>query len=129
MESLAYFNQNQMMTKETQNQLQIKAENEFYRLREYLLKSDIPTDDLLLQLRSASEDYALISNEHFKETAQARYFRVIGKADSKHYVLKEFMHNFADKDTEKMNKAEIYREIDVMRKLDHPLVVQMFDIV
>jgi hypothetical protein len=33
------------------------------------------------------------------------------------------MHNFADKDTEKMNKAEIYREIDVMRKLDHPLVV------
>ena len=54
---------------------------------------------------------------------QGRYFRIIGKAENKHYVLKEFMHSFANKDTEQINKEQIYREIDNMRKIDHPLVV------
>ena len=117
------------MIVETQSQSQIKAANEFYRKRENLLRSDIPTEDLLSQARPASDDYTLISNEPFKESEEGRYYRVIGKAENKHYVLKEFMHNFANKDTEQINKEQIYREIDNMRKLDHPLVVQMFDIV
>ena len=129
MESLAYFHQNQMMIQPTQNWDQIKAANEFYRKRENLLRSDIPTEDLLSQARPASDDYTLISNQPFKESEQGRYFRVVGKADNNQYVLKEFMHNFANKDTEQINKEQIYREIDNMRKLDHPLVVQMFDIV
>ena len=129
MESLAYFHQNQMMTQQTQNWDQIKAANEFYRRKENLLRSDIPTKDLLFQARPASEDYALISNQPFKESEEGRYFRVIGKADNMHYVLKEFMHNFASKDTAKIYKENIKREIDNMRKLDHPLIVKMLDIV
>ena len=100
MESLAYFHQNQMMIQQTQNWDQIKAANEFFLKREILLRSDIPTEDLLSQARPASDDYTLISNQPFKESEQGRYFRVIGKAEKKQYVLKEFMHNFANKDTE-----------------------------
>ena len=114
---------------ETQNLVPIKSLNEFYKKREDFLKSEIPTDYLLLQLRPASDDYTLISNVPFQETEHGRIFRVIGKADRKHYALKEFEHNFSNKDTDLIKKEEIYREIDNMRKLDYPLVVQMVDIV
>ena len=59
------------------------------------MKSDIPTEDLLLQLRPASEDYALVSIEPIYERAQGKILRIIGKLDHSHYALKEFMHNYA----------------------------------
>ena len=69
-------------------------------MRQDFLKNDFPTEDLLLQLRPVSDEYALISNEPIYEREQGKILRIFGKADHNCYALKEFKHNYALKNAD-----------------------------
>ncbi len=99
------------------------------RRRQDLLKSDVPTKDLLLQLKPSSEFYEKVSETSFKKGGQGKIFRVMCKADKKQYALKQFQHDFSHDQTDPYHKEGIYREIDILRHLDDPRAVKIFDIV
>ena len=61
--------------KEDLNQPLIEAE-EFYNQRQNRLKSNISTEDLLKNLRPASDDYDKISNEPFQVGGQGKLYRI-----------------------------------------------------
>ena len=116
------------LKKVDQNQLQRTVED-FYKVRKDLLKSKMSTEELLQNLRPASNEYEKTQDVPFKVGGQGHIYKVACKVDQKHYALKQFQHNFLDRFIDPIHKEEIYREIDILRSLNDPLVVQMFDLV
>ena len=116
------------INKVDQNQTQI-IEEKFNKMRKDLLKSSTSTEDLLQNLRPASDEYEKTQDVPFKVGGQGHIYKVACKIDQKHYALKQFQHNFLNKFIDQIHKEEIYREIDILRSLNDPLVVQMFDLV
>ncbi len=68
------------LNKVDQNKRQRTVE-EIYKVRDNLLKSNISTEDLLSNLRPASNEYEKTQDDPFKKGGQGHIYNVVCKVD------------------------------------------------
>ena len=90
----------------------------------------VPTENLLTELRKANQFYnektiTVINNKG----GQGIVVKVKCKLDNQSYAMKNFNYNFLDPNIDRAKKEEVFREIDNLRQLEHPNIVNIQDLV
>ncbi len=78
-------------------------------------------------LRVGIDEYEQVNqDDHMKIGGMGMVFRVRQKSDGKIFAAKRIIQQ-VDKDSTDLQKESILREVDIIQKLDHPLVVKFHD--